>query len=105
MSGVSESPFDRTLFADRNSRMRLLHAISWASRSRDLRYGGHRSSEGEANALKVATLREADQGFYNAARLALLREREACASIAARFDKNAADAILTRPLPEPWSAA
>lgn len=101
----SESPFDRTLFADRNSRMRLLRAISSAARSRDLRFGGHRFSEGEANALKVATLREADQGFYNAARLALLQEREACAAIAARFDQNAADAILARPLPDLWSAA
>jgi hypothetical protein len=104
MSGVSESPFDKTLFADGASRMRLLRAIGSASRARSYTFQGHRMSAGESAAMQGAALREADQGLFNAARLALLRERQACAAIAGKFSPDAAGEILSRPEPDAWRA-
>lgn len=105
MSGVSQSPFDKTLFSDSVSRMRLLNAISAAANRGTYYFQGHRMSAGESSLMRATALREADQALFNAARLAILRERKACAEIAGQHSPEAAAAILSRPAPEPWSAA
>lgn len=99
---AADSPFDRTLFADAQSRKRLLRAISAATASRGHWYGGHRSSFFEASAMKAAAMDDADRGLFNAARLAVIQERQACADVARLFDPKAAEAILARPLPDAW---
>lgn len=104
MSGVSESPFDKTLFSDSVSRMRLLNAISAAANRGTYYFQGHRMSAGESSRMRAAALREADQALFNAARLVLLRERRACAEIAAKYSLAAAAIILCRGEPEPWQA-
>lgn len=104
MSSVSESPFDKTLFSDSVSRMRLLNAISAAANRGTYYFQGHRMSAGESSRMRAAALREADQALFNAARLVILRERKACAEIAGKYSPAAAGEILSRGEPEAWRA-
>lgn len=106
MSVSPDSPFARTIFADREKRTLPLRRISFAAATatfeRDL-HTGRKIGWEQRGRDKAHEFEVADRNIYEAAVQLVRRERVACAQAAGQFSAEAAAAILSRPDPEPWA--
>lgn len=99
MSGVSQSPFDATLFNNAGRRRHLLGLIGEAKQPARLTKFSAMMSASDISRTAAYSISFADQKFCEDAVKAVLRERRACAELASRFSTEAANAILQQPLP------